>query len=205
MLFSLQVGALLPNTDWQPLTPTHTASTFVANSSSASSPVASFYLYYLRPLLPVLPTAPSANPAPPSCAANPAPPSRAANPVPPSRAANPVPPSRAANPVLPATCPVISRTLLPCPQLQLRHLYKTTTADFCFSTFVANSTAHFISITALQSGVVLPLLPNSACCKPCPSSPTAAVLPATCPVISRALFTLPTTATAPPVKRHNSR
>ena len=187
MLFSLQVGALLPNTDWQPLTPTHTASTFVANSSSASSPVASFYLYYLRPLLPVLPTAPSANPAPPSCAANPA------------------PPSRSANPVLPATCPVISRTLLPCPQLQLRHLYKTTTADFCFSTFVANSTAHFISITALQSGVVLPLLPNSACCKPCPSSPTAAVLPATCPVISRALFTLPTTATAPPVKRHNSR
>ena len=187
MLFSLQVGALLPNTDWQPLTPTHTASTFVANSSSASSPVASFYLYYLRPLLPVLPTAPSANPAPPSCAANPA------------------PPSRAANPVLPATCPVISRTLLPCPQLQLRHLYKTTTADFCFSTFVANSTAHFISITALQSGVVLPLLPNSACCKPCPSSPTAAVLPAICPVISRALFTLPTTATAPPVKRHNSR
>ena len=144
-------------------------------------------------------------PCPSSRAANPVPPSRAANPAPPSRAANPVPPSRAANPVLPATCPVISRTLLPCPQLQLRHLYKTTTADFCFSTFVANSTAHFISITALQSGVVLPLLPNSACCKPCPSSPTAAVLPAICPVISRVLFTLPATATAPPVKRHNSR
>ena len=181
MLFSLQVGALLPNTDWQPLTPTHTTSTFVAPPSRA------------------------ANPAPPSRAENPAPPSRAANPVPPSRAENPVPPSRAANPVLPATCPVISRTLLPCPQLQLRHLYKTTTADFCFSTFVANSTAHFISITALHRGVVLPLLPNSACCKPCPSSPTAAVLPATCPVISRALFTLPATATAPPVKRHTSR
>jgi hypothetical protein len=31
------------------------------------------------------------------------------------------------------------------------------------------------------------------------------VLPATCPVISRVLFTLPATATAPPVKRHNSR